>query len=295
MVSLTFGVLKRILQNGETANSQIVKILKIKNIQKNSDYTLRYKLKLFDGESEHKLCVLDIANNKFVANEFIKSGTLIRLQEYRTQLLSDPFKTVIILIKFEIINETSSHFTTEINQSNNKTSITNISNSTKSSKEAVCISTLSLWEKKWTIKVRCSYKSGIRTWKKDQKEGKVFDFGLFDASGQIKAAGFNEQCDTLYDMLIKDKVYYISNGFLKLANKMYSKENDNFEMTITKDTLIEQCDDDSSIPLHPRISFCLINDCIKKKFQFTISNFLKKMKLTSIRKEIKELKFILMI
>jgi replication factor A1 len=45
----------------------------------------------------------------------------------------------------------------------------------------------------------------------DKKEVKVFDFGLFDATGQIKATGFNQQCDTLYDMLIIDKVYYISN------------------------------------------------------------------------------------
>jgi hypothetical protein len=46
---------------------------------------------------------------------------------------------------------------------------------------------------------------------------------------------------------------------------MYSKENDNFEITIRKDTLIEPCDDDASIPFHPRISFCLITDIDKKR------------------------------
>lgn len=62
------------------------------------------------------------------------------------------------------------------------------------------IEALSPYAHKWTIKARVSNKSEIRTWQKQSGEGKLFSVNLLDESGEIKATGFNEQCDQLYDL-----------------------------------------------------------------------------------------------
>lgn len=45
-----------------------------------------------------------------------------------------------------------------------------------------------------------------------------------------------------------DKVYYISRCTLKPANKQYSTLNNDYEMTFTNDTMVEECSDSLSVP-----------------------------------------------
>nr|XP_029715959.1 replication protein A 70 kDa DNA-binding subunit [Aedes albopictus] len=111
------------------------------------------------------------------------------------------------------------------------------------------ISSLSPYQNKWVIRARVMSKSGIRTWSNAKGEGKLFSMDVMDESGEIRVTAFKEQCDKYYEMIEVDKVYYITKCQLKPANKQYSTLKNDYEMTMTNDTIIQECKDaGSSMP-----------------------------------------------
>ncbi len=61
-------------------------------------------------------------------------------------------------------------------------------------------------KKRWSIKARVTKKSDIRNYTNDKGPGKLFSFDLIDATGEIRATGFNQSVDKFYDMLHVDSV-----------------------------------------------------------------------------------------
>ncbi|KUI59624.1 Replication factor A protein 1 [Cytospora mali] len=121
------------------------------------------------------------------------------------------------------------------------------------------IEALSPYAHKWTIKARVSSKSDIKTWHKASGEGKLFSVNLLDESGEIRATGFNEQCDQYYDLLQEGQVYYISNPCrVQLAKKQFSNLPNDYELTFERDTVIEKAEDQSNVP-QVRFNFCGID------------------------------------
>jgi replication factor A1 len=49
-------------------------------------------------------------------------------------------------------------------------------------------------------------KSAIKTYQNAKGEGKLFNVEFIDGTGEIRASGFNEQCDKFYDMFQLDNV-----------------------------------------------------------------------------------------
>ncbi|KUJ11932.1 replication factor-a protein [Mollisia scopiformis] len=108
---------------------------------------------------------------------------------------------------------------------------------------------LSPYAHKWTIKARVTHKSDIRTWHKQNSEGKLFSVNLLDESSEIKATGFNEQCDQLYDVFQEGAVYYISSPCrVQLAKKQFSTLPNDYELTFERDTLVEKAEDVTDVP-----------------------------------------------
>lgn len=119
---------------------------------------------------------------------------------------------------------------------------------------------LSPYAHKWTIKARISAKSDIKTWHKSSGEGKLFSVNLLDESGEIKATGFNEQCDQFYELLQEGQVYYISSPCrVQLAKKQFSNLPNDYELTFERDTVIEKAEDQSSVP-QVRFNFVSVQD-----------------------------------
>lgn len=110
------------------------------------------------------------------------------------------------------------------------------------------IDSISPYQNKWVIRARVTAKSNIRTWSNAKGEGKLFSFDLWDASGEIRATAFQQQCDKFHDMLEVDKVYYISKCQVKAANKQYSKLKHDYELTCGNDTVIQECADAGEMP-----------------------------------------------
>lgn len=122
------------------------------------------------------------------------------------------------------------------------------------------IEALSPYAHKWTIRARVTSKSDIRTWHKQSGEGKLFSVNLLDDSGEIKATGFNDQCDALYDQLQEGSVYYISAPCrVQLAKKQFTNLPNDYELTFERDTVVEKAEDQDSVP-QMRFNFTTIGD-----------------------------------
>lgn len=101
---------------------------------------------------------------------------------------------------------------------------------------------------RWVIRAFVMSKSAIKTFTKNQREGKYFTMELIDDSGEIRAKAFDDECNKYYDIINSDQVYYISRANLNLANKRFSTLKNDYEMTFTSDTVVQKCNDDKEIP-----------------------------------------------
>jgi len=121
------------------------------------------------------------------------------------------------------------------------------------------IETLSPYQSKWTIKARVTNKSDIKTWNKPTGEGKLFSVNLLDESGEIKATGFNDQCDLLYETLQEGSVYYISGCKVGFAKKQFSNLPNDYELTFERDSVVEKAEDSDNVP-QVRYNFSTVGD-----------------------------------
>ena len=115
---------------------------------------------------------------------------------------------------------------------------------------AIPVAQLNPYQERWTIKARVTSKTDLKHFKNDKGPGKVFSFHLLDAQGgEIRATCFNVQADQFFDLIEVDKVYLISRGSLKPAQKKFNPLNHEYEITVDFRTSIEVFpNDDSSIP-----------------------------------------------
>jgi len=108
------------------------------------------------------------------------------------------------------------------------------------------IASLTPYQNKWTVKVRITNKSDIRTWSNSRGEGKLFSMDMMDDTGEIRATAFNAECDKFYHMIEPNKVFYISQANLKTANKQYTSIKNDYEMSFNQNTTVSPCFDDAS-------------------------------------------------
>lgn len=71
---------------------------------------------------------------------------------------------------------------------------------------------------RWTIKARVSNKSQIRAFTNARGPGKLFSCDLVDQSGEIRATGFNAECDKFHSMLEVGEVCFETFFIFQLKN-----------------------------------------------------------------------------
>ena len=122
------------------------------------------------------------------------------------------------------------------------------------------IEALSPYSHKWTIKARCTSKSDIKTWHNRNGEGKLFSVNLLDESGEIRATGFQDQCEMLYDLFQEGSVYYISSPCrVQIAKKQFSNVNNDYELTFESGTVVEKAEEQDGVP-QIKFNFTQIGD-----------------------------------
>jgi replication factor A1 len=217
----------------------------------------------------------------------MKRGSLIRLKQYQQSNVRD--KKILILMDVEVLTELGEHdrigapVALEPAAGNGKadeaqpesisggnfygnrppqTAQTANRASTNGAAHANLhpIEAISPYAHKWTIRARCTFKSDIKTWHNRNGEGKLFSVNLLDESGEIRATGFNDQCDNLYDVFQEGNVYYISAPCrVQLAKKQFSNVNNDYELTFERETHVEKTEAQDDVP-KMRYNFTSIGD-----------------------------------
>ncbi|KAJ1255412.1 hypothetical protein BS78_K240600 [Paspalum vaginatum] len=123
------------------------------------------------------------------------------------------------------------------------------------------VSQLNPYQERWTIKARVTAKSDIRNYNNKKGPGKLFSFEVVDAQGgEIRITCFNTQADMFFGLIEIDKVYLISRGTLKPAQKMYNPLNHEYEISLDFRSTVELCPDDDSVIPRLRYNFRPISE-----------------------------------
>ncbi|KAM1787213.1 hypothetical protein FF1_037355 [Malus domestica] len=122
------------------------------------------------------------------------------------------------------------------------------------------IAALNPYQGRWTIKARVTAKGELRRYNNTRGDGKVFSFDLLDAhNGEIRATCFNAVADQFYNQIEVGKIYLVSRGSLKPAQKNFNHLNNDHEILLDNSSVIQSCfEDDGSIP-HHNFNFSPIN------------------------------------
>ncbi|KAF7806265.1 replication protein A 70 kDa DNA-binding subunit B [Senna tora] len=119
---------------------------------------------------------------------------------------------------------------------------------------------LNPYQGNWTIKVRVTSKGNMRTYKNARGEGCVFNVELTDEDGtQIQATMFNEAARKFYERFALGKVYYISKGTLRVANKQFKTVQNDYEMTLNENSEVEEATNEESFVPETKFKFVQID------------------------------------
>ncbi|KAL8465230.1 hypothetical protein ACS0TY_034656 [Phlomoides rotata] len=120
---------------------------------------------------------------------------------------------------------------------------------------------LNPYQGNWTIKVRVTSKGNMRTYKNARGEGCVFNVELTDEDGtQIQATMFNDAARKFFDKFHMGKVYYISKGTLKVANKQFKTVQNDYEMTLNENSEVEEASNEPTFIPETKFSFTPIDE-----------------------------------
>ncbi|KAH6828523.1 replication protein A 1A [Perilla frutescens var. hirtella] len=112
------------------------------------------------------------------------------------------------------------------------------------------IAALNPYQGRWAIKARVTAKGDLRRYNNARGDGKVFSFDLLDSDGgEIRVTCFNAVADRFYDTIEVGKVYVISKGSLKPAQKNFNHLKNEWEIFLETTSSVDLCpDEDTSIP-----------------------------------------------
>lgn len=116
-------------------------------------------------------------------------------------------------------------------------------------KLVIPIMNITPYNNKWAIRGRCTNKTPKRSWNNAKGEGTLFSFTLQDDTGEIRITAFKNECDRFHDIVQVDKVFLLSKAIAKPANKRFSGENHDYELTLSSDSILKMGDEsDGSCP-----------------------------------------------
>ncbi|MCJ1308938.1 Replication factor A protein 1 [Agyrium rufum] len=291
------GSLRAILtpEDGEkpTITQPIVQCVQIKALPAHAEVPDRYRV-VFNDSVHFIQTMLATQINAIAQSGSLRKGCLVRLKTFSSNYVQKKGKLIIIILDLEVLEELGVHDKIgepkqleQRESTESKPRPTTLSTndfygdkhhepqqpaqhapqksikaqpSSTSHANVYPIESLSPYGNKWTIKARCTNKSDIKTWHNRNGEGKLFSVNLLDESGEIKATGFNDQCDTYYDLFQEGNVYYISTPCrVQMAKKQFSNLNHEYEITFERDTLIEKAEAQEDVP-QIRFNFTNIAD-----------------------------------
>jgi len=100
----------------------------------------------------------------------------------------------------------------------------------------------------WVIMARVTAKAPMKSYSTAARSGSLFSIDLLDKDGgEIRASFFNKSAEKFFPLIEQGKVYKLSRGNVKVANRKYSTINHTYELSFDEDAIIELQDDESGI------------------------------------------------
>ncbi|KAG9015276.1 Replication factor A protein 1 [Tulasnella sp. JGI-2019a] len=286
-VQLSEGIIARMMQayektpreflNGPTEH--VLQVLSVKPVPAKGDQARRNRLIISDGICFAQSMLATQANH-LVDEGLIDKFTVFKLKNYSISPLND--KRLIIVLELSVVQQHTAKIGEPVNietfsaqtstagtpaiagpsaapaatlvnppqqQQQARPAVSRPSNGKGPAYPIYPIESLSPYQNKWTIKARCTNKSDIRTFSTQRGDGKLFNVTLMDETGEIRATGFNNVVDELFDKVQEGKVYFVSKARVNIAKKKFASSTTDFEINLEKHTEIEECPDQSDVPL----------------------------------------------
>jgi replication factor A1 len=289
--ALSRGAVEVIMNNFEDAwklfPNPVMQCLVLKQGNPTPQGIARWRVSLSDGT--HILsALLATQTHPLIQDEKLTRGCLVRLKQYTRQVASG--RTITVIFDLDVLEDLGVHDKigdpvpfqpkaapaeaaipgndfygakkeeTKSQAQQPLRSVPAAPSAAAANGNIYPIEGLSPYAHKWTIKARVTSKSDIKTWHKATGEGKLFSVNLLDESGEIRATGFNDQCDAFYELLQEGSVYYISTPCkVAIAKKQFSNLPNDYELTFERDTVIEKAEDQTNVP-QVRFNFCSISN-----------------------------------
>ncbi|XP_061734107.1 replication protein A 70 kDa DNA-binding subunit [Nerophis ophidion] len=302
MMQLTEGAIEA-LSNGNGGNDSVLQLVNIRKIESGSGPP-RFRVMMSDGRHTMSSFMLCTQLNCMAEDNQLAPNCICLLKRHVTNILKDG-RRVVIILEVEVLKsaaEVNSRIGDPVPYSdaqpkappaqaapptsrpplqpqagNNVNRVVAKEFEKKSAmpgtpggaSKVVPIASLNPYLSKWTIRARVTNKSSIRTWSNSRGDGKLFSMEIVDESGEIRMTGFNQEVDKFYSLVEVGKVYYVSKGFLKVANKQYTSVKNDYEITLNGETSIVPCEDNCDVPVM-QCDFISIADLEKTEKDATV-------------------------
>ena len=169
-------------------------------------------------------------------DKMVKSGAVVKLTDVVFE------NSEALVREFSFVDENASpEFKTPGATGGGKT-VPGVVNSRRSQP----IASLNPYQPQWTIKAKLAVKGNTRTYRNAKGEGKVLTVELVDSEGTaIQATLWREAVERYENVLEVGKLYYVSKGSLRPANRQYTTVNNDYEMSLDgKSEIVEASEEE---------------------------------------------------
>uniref|UniRef100_A0A8C9R0A5 Replication protein A subunit n=1 Tax=Scleropages formosus TaxID=113540 RepID=A0A8C9R0A5_SCLFO len=287
---LTEGAIEA-LTKGNTVNNAVLQVVNIRKIESGSG-PARFRLMMSDGLHTMSAFMLSTQLNPMAEQNLVAPNCVCLIKKNVTNVLKDG-RRVVIILDMEVLRpaeevpgkigdptpyvegqtkvapappsapsrtlQPQNGHSIPVSKGPSRDFAKKAPSTPGGSSKVVPIASLNPYQSKWTVRARVTNKSGIRTWSNSRGDGKLFSMEIVDESGEIRVTGFNQEVDKFFSLIEPGKVYYISKGTLKIANKQYTSLKNDYEMTLNGESTIIPCEDTQDVPM-VQCNFVSISD-----------------------------------